>query len=82
MSRRSPRANRALLLVGFAPVVLLLGRLALDGEMPGLIRIAMALLGLGLAMPAVYLFRWVGHVAGDRSDATGPPARSVDGPSR
>ncbi|MEU8019650.1 hypothetical protein AB0B74_27165 [Micromonospora parva] len=67
---RSPRANSAILLVWFVAVTLLLGGLALDGEMPGLIRLALALLWAGLALPTLYLLRWL-----HRRGTSGQPAR-------
>ena len=61
MSRqpRSIRANTAILLVWFGAVTLLLGGLALDPEMPGLIRLALALVWAGLALPTLFLLRWL-----------------------
>ncbi|MEU8333299.1 hypothetical protein [Micromonospora sp. NPDC048839] len=84
MSQRSPRANSAILLVWFVAVTLLLGMLALDTEMPGLIRLALALLWAALALPTLYLLRWLHRMGGDRSNVTEPPARSAvdDGTGR
>ncbi|MEU4530040.1 hypothetical protein AB0F49_17585 [Micromonospora ureilytica] len=78
MSRqpRSVRANSAILLVWFGAVTLLLGGLALDPEMPGLIRLALALVWAGLALPTLFLLRWLRRRGDDQANT--PRSRQDD----
>ncbi|MEU1243060.1 hypothetical protein ABZ388_22125 [Micromonospora parva] len=78
MSRqpRSVRANSAILLFGFGAVTLLLGKFALDSELPGLARLAVALLWAVLALPILLLLRWLRRIGGDPANTPGQQARS------
>ncbi|MBQ0896646.1 hypothetical protein KBX37_26740 [Micromonospora sp. U56] len=56
---RSPRRNAAILGYLLVVATIGLGFLALQPGLPGLVRLAVGLMWLAVALPCLYLMRWL-----------------------